>query len=142
MDTPCVEYVARTGAPSKYARLKVAGQRIQITHLLWHATYGQPVPPDKQINHHCDNPACFRIDHLYLGTPKENTADMMRRKRDAPRPIGEDQWSAKLTEADVREIRDIYPQGNITHQELADKYGVSRLTVGRVLWRQTWKHVE
>lgn len=33
------------------------------------------------IRHRCDNPLCCRIDHLVVGTHKENTADQDERKR-------------------------------------------------------------
>jgi hypothetical protein len=31
--------------------------------------------------HHCDNPACVNPGHLYGGTPRQNTDDMMRKGR-------------------------------------------------------------
>lgn len=37
--------------------------------------------PDGMLVHHCDNPACVRPDHLYLGTNQDNTNDMIRRGR-------------------------------------------------------------
>ena len=42
--------------------------------------YGS-IPEGKQINHHCDNPLCVNPEHLYAGTAKENTQDMMGRGR-------------------------------------------------------------
>jgi hypothetical protein len=46
----------------------------------WELAYG-PIPDGLWVLHHCDNPPCVNIDHLYLGTVKDNTADMMRRGR-------------------------------------------------------------
>ena len=42
--------------------------------------YGE-VPKGKQVNHHCDNTSCVNPIHIYAGTPKENTNDMVRRGR-------------------------------------------------------------
>jgi len=36
---------------------------------------------NKCVLHKCDNPSCVKPDHLYVGTPKENYADMITRGR-------------------------------------------------------------
>lgn len=46
----------------------------------WRLTYGD-IPAGKQILHHCDNPACVRPDHLFIGTPRDNVLDAMNKGR-------------------------------------------------------------
>jgi hypothetical protein len=50
---------------------------------------------------------------------------------------GERHPRAKLTEAAVREIRDL----SLPHPVIAEMYGISRTVVTRVKARQAWKHV-
>lgn len=42
---------------------------------------GREIPVGMSVLHHCDVPSCVNPDHLYIGTQKDNAADMMRRNR-------------------------------------------------------------
>jgi len=42
---------------------------------------GRSLPPDLLACHHCDNPPCVRIKHLYEGTASDNTRDAIMRGR-------------------------------------------------------------
>lgn len=39
------------------------------------------IDDSKLICHHCDNPKCVRPEHLYQGTVKDNSQDMINRGR-------------------------------------------------------------
>lgn len=96
-----------------------------------------------KVLHRCDNRACVRFAHLFEGSQRDNVEDMERKKR-AFHPCGEAQGLAKLTNADVIEIRGFSTDGlsrNKLHEELAKKYGVSRHAIYCVLRRKTWRHI-
>lgn len=62
----------------------------------------------------------------------------------SPRPRGEDARAAKLTEAEVREIKAAPRSGRfrVTNARLALRYGVSDVSIGRIRKGVTWAHVE
>lgn len=103
---------------------------------VWELAYG-PIPPGMYICHRCDQPLCYRLDHLFLGTPAENTRDMVTKGRKVSH-VGESNPRARLTEADVREIR-ASPLGR---RDLAERYGVSQATIGMIRTRRNWAHVK
>ena len=81
----------------------------------------------------CDNPPCVNIEHLFLGKCIDNSRDKMRKGRDR-KAHGEKNGNAKLTEAQVKEIRASTDRG----VDLAARYGVSRDTIYRVRRRIFW----
>lgn len=79
--------------------------------------------PDPCALHHCDNPSCVRLEHLFEGTKLDNARDRdAKRRRVVPR--GERNWSAKLLDAEVAAIR-LALVGGSTVGELAARYAVS-----------------
>ena len=90
------------------------------------------------ICHKCDHPYCVNPDHLFIGTPQENVDDMMSKGRNA---CGTKIWASKFSEADIRNIRELFQVGGITKAKLALQFGVSRTAIGDIINGQSWKHV-
>lgn len=105
----------------------------------WVLTHG-PIADGLFVCHHCDNRKCCNPAHLFLGTPAENTADMKRKGRAAGPAPGEGHHSSRLTEADVREIRQRVSGGE-TQRSVADSFGLSVAHCHRIVHRQRWKHI-
>jgi hypothetical protein len=97
-----------------------------------------PIPKGLYVCHKCDNPLCVNPDHMFLGTQKNNLEDMASKKRST---IGCRNPMSKLTDEDIRIIREMYKNG-YTQQSIANIYSLSRSNIGLIVTNQTWKHVK
>ena len=87
-------------------------------------------------------PLCVNPDHLYLGTHAENMADCKNKNRHA---WGERNSKAKLTAKDVMSLRREYRKfgahrSNI--DELAEKYGVAKVTAYSAATGRSWRNLK
>lgn len=96
----------------------------------WELTHG-PIPAGLSVLHRCDTPACCNPAHLFLGTQADNMADAAAKRRTA-RQAGEAHPRAKLSDAQVAEIRARYEAGE-TQTALADAFGVRQAHVSRLV---------
>lgn len=78
--------------------------------------------------------------HLLSTEEAERAKRQLLRLR--PEFRGEAHHKAKLTEDQVREIRQAYAAGSVTFKELGAKYGVATQVVFRIVHRKTWTHVD
>lgn len=101
---------------------------------LAYETFRGAIPAGKFVCHTCDNPACVNPDHLFLGTPADNSADMARKGRAAR---GEKNAQAKLTASQVRDIR----ASSESVRALSRRYGVGRVNIKNARDGRTWAHV-
>jgi hypothetical protein len=71
-----------TGAVSQngYGNAWHRGHNTSAHRSTWEQVNG-PVPDGIFVCHTCDNPLCINIEHLFLGTPKQNTQDMIKKGR-------------------------------------------------------------
>lgn len=118
-----------------YPRLTVCYKQIPITRFLW-KTFRGNIPENMFVCHTCDNPACINLDHLFLGSPKDNMHDKVLKNRHVVL-CGEQSPSSKLTSKQVLDIRN----DKRSHHLIAKDYGVHRRTIGLIKNKQRWKHV-
>lgn len=79
------------------------------------------------VLHRCDNRACWRVSHLFLGTKKDNTIDMYSKGR-GPNNKGAHNGRAKISASEAKAIR----ISNASTKELAEAYGVAPVTIWRI----------
>lgn len=70
-----------TGARDRgYGRLVIARKMHRAHRLAYELVHG-PIPDGLVVMHACDNPPCCNPNHLSVGTPLDNTRDMIAKQR-------------------------------------------------------------
>lgn len=133
---PCWLWTASKGHKG-YGTFSIAKTAHNAQRAAWFIHYGEW--PKGCACHKCDNPACVRPEHLFDGTYQENSDDMFAKGRNR-HARGSEAGKAKLTEDQVREIRQRFEDGE-GKWELAAEFGVGETTMRKLLQGETWSHV-
>lgn len=83
------------------------------------------------VCHSCDTPLCINPDHLFLGTPKDNTQDMIVKGRRTTLS-GNDHPNIKITTEQHPKIRELREQHGMTLKMIAQQFGVTFQTISRI----------
>jgi hypothetical protein len=106
------------------------GAGVYVHRWVWEQANG-PIPPGMEVMHICDNPPCYLLAHLKLGTHAENLADMAAKGRSSK---GEAHGHAVLTAEQVAAIR-ADPRSSYV---IAADYPVSARTIRRIRSGERW----
>jgi predicted XRE-type DNA-binding protein len=96
------------------------------------------IPEGQFVLHRCDNRCCVNPEHLWLGTMKDNSQDMVAKKRHL---FGERQGGHKLTEKHVRIILELVGVG-VRQARIAEMLGMSKMQISRIVRRERWAHIQ
>ena len=122
---------------SGYAQCYYNGKKYYGHRLAWILHNKQEIPVGLLVCHSCDNRNCLNPNHLFLGTPKENSRDAMVKGR---LNKGSNVFASRLTEKDVLEIRKLEESGKSV-KALSEIYCVSLRTIYLIINRQSWRHL-
>lgn len=124
-----------------YGLFKVPGTRKNMTaHRMSYALRNGEITSDQWVLHKCDNPLCVNPDHLFLGTPADNVADMdAKGRRVSPVRKGERNGRALLDADKVRLIRLLH--GKFSRDAMTKIFGIGKSQLHRVVTRQQWANV-
>jgi hypothetical protein len=119
-----------------YGYTQILGKRFYVHRLLWIVTNG-PVPEGLLVCHDCpdgDKPACIEINHLWLGTPRQNTQDMIAKGRSKMK------LTRQFTNEQAREILRLHDDG-VSNVELGKRFKADHSIIARMVRRETYKDI-
>lgn len=138
----CWEWHAYT-ATNGYGRFDIGSKKRSsiAAHRFSYLVYNGEIGDDKLVCHSCDNRLCVNPDHLWLGSYKENTQDMMRKGRNKYLDrSGTHRKRPHLTKDEVIEIRRLRQDG-VIREEVANKFNISKAHVDSIVRRDVWKEI-
>ncbi len=122
-------------AKDGYGQINATGSPTKklMAHRVAYELYVGSIPKGMLVLHRCDNPRCVNPEHLFLGTPLDNTTDMIRKGRNASQ-AGETNGYAKLTWKAIHLIR----SDNRLQRVIAAEYGVCQTLIGKIKRGEVW----
>lgn len=126
----------------RLSRWKITRAPLLAHRHSWTLRYGA-IPDGLFVLHKCDVRSCVNPDHLFLGTARDNTHDMISKGRDSlfhPH-FGEDHGNARLTDEAIRAIRALSAQGH-SQRSIAYKFRTPQSNVWRIIHRLAWSHID
>lgn len=96
-----------------------------------------PIPDGMWVLHRCDVRSCVNPGHLFLGTHRDNTDDMLQKRNHFKSDGTTRRPLAKLDADQIRLIR----TDNRTQCEIAKDHGVSQVMVSRIKLRKAYRFV-
>ncbi len=121
-----------------YGIMMIVGKK-ERAHRVSYKIHTGEIPDGMLVLHSCDTPDCVNPAHLHLGTHQDNMRERSERGRTREQN-GEKNYTSKLTEKEVLEIRNKYKVGARQHV-LAKEYKVSRQLIGAIVNLKAWKHI-
>lgn len=126
------------------------GGRNHFAHRVAYELFVGPIPDGLLIRHKDDTPLNINPNNLEPGTLLDNVCDRVERGRSYSGPFSEERLEAvargeahgmtPLTENDVISIRHLSKMG-YSQVSIAEKFGVTQVTISNIIRRKTWAHV-
>ena len=72
----CIKCLSHRSDKDGYVRIKSNGKQDRLFRVLYEKKYGN-IPKGMVLRHLCNNSWCVNVNHLKVGTKKENAQDMI-----------------------------------------------------------------
>jgi len=125
---------------SGYGRLTLKlGLQVRAHRFMYEQRFGK-IPEGMFALHKCDVRACVNPEHIFIGTKKDNMRDCVSKGRNRYKTLkGTESPNSNLTDRDITEIRELYKTGKFFQREIGRKFGVSQVTVSRIILGYSYK---
>lgn len=118
------------------------GPTSTLAHRVSYELYIGPIPQGLLVCHSCDNRQCVNPEHLFLGTHADNSLDALSKGRTKQQGlVGESNKRAKLSEYQVRTIRELYGSRVFSLKQLGQQFGVGKHVIYQIVTNITWRHL-
>lgn len=146
LENGCIEWKACV-LGNGYGRFQVGG-KCKLAHRVAYGLFKGKIPEGQNVLHKCDNRKCVNVDHLFLGTAKDNAVDRKEKNRGF-KPNGLNNPNIKLSLQEVKKIQKLLEKGeklreelkeHYTHKAIAKKFNVNRVTVLVIATKKHWSN--
>lgn len=126
---------------NNYGSFRIGNKTFRASRVSW-MIYRGPIYDGLCVLHKCDNPICVNPEHLFLGTMKDNSQDMIKKNRQGGQfSKGNIPPISKLNPQKVKLIRHMI-NSNISLKEIANIFNVHKDTIYAVKTGKNWSHVK
>lgn len=138
-----------------YGCLGFGGKMLRAHRVVLSHKIGRPLESHELACHACDQPSCVNPDHLWVGSSRDNLADMRAKGRHAQgskngmhtkpwrRSLGDRNGMrhskrTRLNHEKASEIRSLYGSKRFSQRQLAQRFGVSRRAIQMIVNGTIW----
>ena len=139
VDQPKILSVKRGsgGYPCVAIRSDEGIKKMPNVHVLVAEAFIGPRPNGMVVCHKNDDKGDARLINLEYGTHSQNKQQALKNGKT---PVGEKHPQSKLKNSEVEKIKTMLEEGNLTHKQIGDMFGVSRFTIGSIKYGKLRRH--